>query len=77
MKFLLPKVTNIIKILIIILKKNNEREFKSINSKNTEVDATRLPSNKRRSLIIFFNILLVPYNKIKSKKKLRINTKSK
>ena len=49
----------------------------SINKKNVDNEPIRLPSNNLFSFTIFFNILVVPYNNIKSIKKLIINTKSK
>ena len=66
-----------IKILIISLRKNREREFNSMNNKNIDVDATRLPNNNLFSFMIFFNTFEVANNNIKSKKKLSKNTKSK
>ena len=66
-----------IKILIISLRKNKEREFNSINNKNIDVDATRLPNNNLFIFITFFNTFEVANNNIKSKKKLSKNTKSK
>ena len=66
-----------IKKLIISLRKNKEREFNSINNKNIDVDATRLPNNNLFIFITFFNTFEVANNNIKSKKKLSKNTKSK
>lgn len=73
----LPKVTNIIKILIITLRSNNLKEDKGKNRSISEMVPTRLPNNNLFKEIILFNILLVPKRSRKSKKKLIIKTKSK
>lgn len=76
-KFLLPNVTKIIKILIKSFKKNKEKVSKLINNKNIEDEATKLPNNSRLSFTTFFKTFAVAYNNIKSKKKFKKNTKSK
>lgn len=59
-KFFFPKVVKIIPILITILIKNNETELSFIKSKNTDKEATTLPSTNLLIGTISFSILLVP-----------------
>ena len=63
--------------LMIIFNSSNLREDKSINKNNKVIVPIRLPNSSLFNDNTLFKILLVPYNKMKSKKKLIVKTKSK
>lgn len=76
-KFLLPKVTNIIKILINTLNKNNSKFDSDRNKRKIELLAIKLPNNNLQNGTTSFNTIFVASNIKKSKKKLMKKTRSK
>ena len=75
--FFVPNVTIIIRTLTIIFNNSNFIDDKFKNKKNIVIVPVRLPNTNLFKDNTLFNILLVPYNSKKSKKKLIIKTKSK